>query len=232
MFSKTAILIDGGFLTYRLKYLHKGKFPEPDDITEYCEKVMKSKELAGSELFRIYYYDCFPHKEIVINPIDNSKMDFSKTDVCTAREKFLEGLALKPKVAFRKGILLFGGWKIDQEHLSNFREIYNRGKSASESESKNTRLLKGLLAEIKNLPKYVTIALNQKRVDIKIGLDIAWLSSKRIVDKIVLITADTDFVPAMKFARREGISVYINPVGVTVKKDLIMHSDGIISVRA
>lgn len=47
----------------------------------------------------------------------------------------------------------------------------------------------------------------QKEVDIKIGLDVAWLSSKRIVDKIILVTGDTDFIPAMKFARKEGVQV-------------------------
>ena len=49
----------------------------------------------------------------------------------------------------------------------------------------------------------------QKEVDIKIGLDVAWISSKRIVDRIILVTGDTDFVPAMKFARKEGVQVII-----------------------
>jgi len=31
----------------------------------------------------------------------------------------------------------------------------------------------------------------------KIGLDAAWLASKRIVDRIILVTADSDFIPAM-----------------------------------
>ena len=226
--SKTAILIDGGFLTHRLRYL-LGKPLEADDIIEYCEKVMKSKELNGSELFRIYYYDCFPYKQIVTNPIDNSKMDYATTEVCIKGEKFLDELALKPKVAFRKGTLLFGGWKIGQGHLPNFREIYNKCKLESETKSKKPEISKGLLDEIKNLPKYITIDLNQKGVDMKIGLDIAWLSSKRIVDNLVLITSDTDFIPAMKFARREGMSVYINSAGLTIKKGLIEHSDGIIA---
>lgn len=51
-----------------------------------------------------------------------------------------------------------------------------------------------------------------KRVDMKIGLDVAWLASKGIVDRIILVTADTDFVPAMKFARREGVQVLLVPM--------------------
>lgn len=49
----------------------------------------------------------------------------------------------------------------------------------------------------------------QKSVDMKIGLDIAWMSSKRTIDQIVLITGDSDFILPMKFARREGILVYL-----------------------
>ena len=44
----------------------------------------------------------------------------------------------------------------------------------------------------------------QKSVDMKIGLDIAWMSSKRIVDKLVLVTADSDFVSPMKLARKKA----------------------------
>ena len=43
----------------------------------------------------------------------------------------------------------------------------------------------------------------------KIGLDIAWLATKKIADVIVLVTADSDFVSPMKLARREGAIVCI-----------------------
>ena len=49
----------------------------------------------------------------------------------------------------------------------------------------------------------------QKGVDMKIGLDIAWLATKKIADVIVLVTADSDFVSPMKLARREGAIVCI-----------------------
>ena len=74
-------------------------------------------------------------------------------------------------------------------------------------------------------------AFKQKRVDMKIGLDVAWLSSKRIVERIVLVTADTDFVPAMKFARREGVQVVLVPMGSrTLNKALRAHADVVRSV--
>lgn len=51
--------------------------------------------------------------------------------------------------------------------------------------------------------------MGQKGVDIRTGLDIARIAVKRIVDIIVLVTGDSDFVPVMKFARTEGIKVYL-----------------------
>lgn len=69
----------------------------------------------------------------------------------------------------------------------------------------------------------------QKSVDMKIGLDIAWMASKNIVDKIVLVTADSDFVSPMKLARKEGKLVYLETMGqTTVKMNLKEHADFIL----
>jgi uncharacterized LabA/DUF88 family protein len=70
----------------------------------------------------------------------------------------------------------------------------------------------------------------QKSVDIKLGLDIAWMSSKRTIDKLVLVAGDSDFVSPMKFARREGILVYLYPMGQPqIKIILKEHADFIIA---
>jgi len=47
----------------------------------------------------------------------------------------------------------------------------------------------------------------QKGVDLRIGLDIATYSVPRLVDRIVLVTGDTDLIPVMKLARRNGVQV-------------------------
>lgn len=67
----------------------------------------------------------------------------------------------------------------------------------------------------------------QKGVDMKIGLDIASLAYKRIVDKIILVAGDSDFVPAAKLARREGIEFILDPMHANVKPDLQEHVDGL-----
>ena len=68
-------------------------------------------------------------------------------------------------------------------------------------------------------------SIEQKGVDIRIGLDIASIAAKRIVDVLVLVTGDSDFVPAMKYARREGLRVYLKTMGHGVRPELKAHSD-------
>lgn len=65
----------------------------------------------------------------------------------------------------------------------------------------------------------------QKGVDMKIGLDISSLSMGKIVDRIVLVTGDSDFVPAMKFARRQGIQVCLATLHHGVIKQLKEDAD-------
>lgn len=59
----------------------------------------------------------------------------------------------------------------------------------------------------------------------RIGLDIAALAYKRLVDKIVLISGDSDFVPAAKLARKEGIHFVLDPMGNAIREDLQEHID-------
>lgn len=47
----------------------------------------------------------------------------------------------------------------------------------------------------------------QKGVDMRVGVDIASLAYKKQVDQIILIAGDSDFVPAAKLARREGVDL-------------------------
>ncbi|WP_051416429.1 NYN domain-containing protein [Asinibacterium sp. OR53] len=66
----------------------------------------------------------------------------------------------------------------------------------------------------------------QKAVDMKIGLDIAWMAGKRTIDKLVLVAGDSDFVSPMEFARKEGILVYLYPMKqLQIKSVLKEHAD-------
>ena len=69
--------------------------------------------------------------------------------------------------------------------------------------------------------------MQQKGVDMRIGLDIASLANKKLVDQIILIAGDSDFVPAAKHARREGIDFILDPMWHNIKGSLHEHIDGL-----
>jgi uncharacterized LabA/DUF88 family protein len=68
----------------------------------------------------------------------------------------------------------------------------------------------------------------QKSVDMKFGLDIATMATKHVVDKIVLVAGDSDFIAPIKMARKEGLLVYLYPMKNHVKDPLIQHCDFIL----
>lgn len=72
-----------------------------------------------------------------------------------------------------------------------------------------------------------SILIDQKGVDMKIGLDIASLAYKKQIDQIVLISGGRDFVPASKLARIEGIDFILDSLVEKVKDDLSLHIDGL-----
>lgn len=67
--------------------------------------------------------------------------------------------------------------------------------------------------------------IHQKGVDLRIGLDLARLSLRQLVDVVVVVTGDSDLIPAFKFARREGLRVYLQAMGHGVRVDLKVHAD-------
>ncbi len=60
----------------------------------------------------------------------------------------------------------------------------------------------------------------------RIGLDMATISSNRSVELIAIVTNDTDCIPAMKNARRAGLQVALIAVpGYNPAPELLAHSD-------
>ena len=76
-------------------------------------------------------------------------------------------------------------------------------------------------------PANVRLGLRQKGVDMRIGLDIASITLKRQADIILLVAGDSDFVPAAKLARREGVEFILDPLWQAINADLFEHIDGL-----
>ncbi|WP_338401594.1 NYN domain-containing protein [Pantoea agglomerans] len=69
--------------------------------------------------------------------------------------------------------------------------------------------------------------IKQKQVDIKLGMDITTLAYEKLVDVIVLVAGDSDFVPAAKHARIKGIDFILDPLRQSVTPSLSEHIDGV-----
>jgi uncharacterized LabA/DUF88 family protein len=66
----------------------------------------------------------------------------------------------------------------------------------------------------------------QKGVDMRIGLDIATYADRAAFDRFVVVTADTDCIPAFKHARKCGIQVAIAELpGARLAPELRWHVD-------
>jgi len=181
-----AVMLDGGYVQKRLYALLGKKYAGSADVLEFAKSCLNSSK---EELLRIYYYDCPPCTSVVTNPMSGKQTDLGASTVAKRISRMHEELASSDHVAFRRGEIRFRGWRLK-------RQAYN-------DLIKGDRSCAGADFEYD---------LKQKGVDMRIGLDIAWLASKRIVDTIILAAGDTDFVPAMKFARREGVSVVLVPM--------------------
>lgn len=207
---KTVILVDGGFYRRRAQAVFGDK-SAADRAIELASYCMRHLNWHGqrSELYRIFYYDCPPTDKKVYHPFLDKQIDLKKTDLYTWTYAFFDELKKKRKFALRLG-------KLADE------QAYYTLKPDSVK-----KLCRGRLTVPDLTEADFCINIDQKGVDMKIGLDIAAMSYKKLVDQIILISGDSDFVSAAKLARREGIDFILDPLGAHIKPDLNEHIDGL-----
>ncbi len=212
---KCAILVDLDFFIRRYLKLSNISFNTPEEKAKKVAKELwqhSQKHLHYKnnkyELFRIYVYDCPPLNKKLHHPLTNKVIDFSKTDIAIFRNTLHEEIKKMPKTALRLG-------KLDEDNV----------KWIIADEKKYKKLLKGHITLDNLEEKDFKIDVKQKQVDMKIGIDITWLSLKKLVDIVILISGDSDFVPASKLARREGIEFILDPLYHNLKPDLSEHID-------
>ncbi len=211
---KVAILVDGGFYRKRAHYLFGDKTPKEraQELISYCMRHLKQDQFYENEtvvLYRIFYYDCPPATKNIMHPLTRKTISLEKTDLYKWIVDFFKELNTKRKLAIRKGELLESsvGYTIKPEIVKKLCQ-----KSITIDDLTEADFM---------------LDLKQKGVDMRIGLDIASLANKKLVDQIVLIAGDSDFVPAAKHARREGIDFILDPMWLTIKPSLQEHIDGI-----
>ena len=114
------------------------------------------------------------------------------------KDDWLHDIARRPYFAVRRGVLKFRGWV-----------------------PKTSPIRTAKLTDDDFKPDFV-----QKGVDMRIGLDMANYARTRAVDLITLVTNDTDCIPAMKYARREGLQITLVAVpNCQPTPELLAHAD-------
>ena len=153
----------------------------------------------------MYYYDSPPLDSTVKKPISNTPHDFKKSEVYTHQHNLFRELKQSDFISVREGVLAFRGWKLKRNTL--------------------TGLQKGSLTHNQVDDNWFEANIQQKGVDTKLGLDMAWIAFNSIVDRVIVVTGDSDFVPAIKAARRNGIQVILCSLNHGISSDLRTNVD-------
>lgn len=210
--AKTAILVDGGFYRKRAARLWGKKTAEEraKELNAYCMAHLNDHHRQEDrQLYRIFYYDCEPvGRRSVYHPLTKKNVDLDKSETHTWMLTFLDELRRRRKFALRLGTL-------------STQSYYNLRLEVTRKLLAGTRTLEDLTED-----DFLFVS-QQKGVDMRIGIDIASLAYKKQADQIILIAGDSDFVPAAKLARREGIDFILDPMWAEIKPDLFEHIDGL-----
>lgn len=203
---RIAVLVDGEFAKKILKSRFR-RIPSHREMMDEVGRMLGTTPASDYKLYRVFYYTAEPLSGVVRNPLDGSKLDLGATDVHRANTKLIDKLENEPFVAVRRGSLVHHGW-----------EVKNRALRA---------LTTGMQTSIS--ARDIVPKINQKGVDMRIGLDLATLALKRLVAAVILVTGDSDLVPAMKLARREGLQVFLDTIGSkSIRPELKHHADFIL----
>lgn len=218
---RLAIMIDGAFFLKRLNHVNP-KVPW-NDAAQVADLIFRhalrhTHQRTGTkdrkpvysdfDLYRIFFYDCRPIEKKMHAPISKKSIDFAKSDMAKFRISLHKELLRKRKVALRLGHLIETvSWRLKLDS--------------------QTKLLRGELGWDAVTDDDFSLDVIQKGVDMRLGIDVASLAYKQAVDQIVMIVGDSDFVPAAKLARREGIDVIIDPLGFGLHDHLYEHTDGV-----
>ena len=214
---RVAILIDGGFFIRRLPHLTDPAIlsdPERTDqaLGDLVDGHLEHLNLTAgavnhySLLYRCFFYDAPPYTGQGHLPVSKQAVNYAKSPRAIFQLALLERLRGHPDFALRLG------------------EVRRRRQWII-TEKAQKDLLAGRRVAADLTDDDFKPGFQQKAVDMRIGLDIASLTLKKQADTIVLVTGESDFVPAARLARREGARVILDPLWQRVAADLFEHID-------
>lgn len=206
--ARYAILLDGGVVTRKLKE-KLSRQPTAADIVELCDEIRANEHLATYELMRIYYYDAPPSSETVQLPVTGADYPLAATERARHAQSLYDQLELSDRFALRMGETQLSPfvWKLKPNKVS---QLIKQPRELTDGD--------------------FILDIGQKGVDIRIGLDMARLALRDTVRAVAVVTGDSDFVPAFKFVRREGVKVMLCTMGHKgARRELKAHADFVLS---
>jgi len=211
----TAILVDAGFFLKRAMRIYGQQTPETTAKQLHRIALDHLNDDQGrriARLYRIFVYDAPPADWKGHTPIGKKSLEYGRSELAQWRQSFHQCLRSLRKVALRFG------------HIPTTQVRWQLAPNALKA------LVSGQREWSSITDQDFQLDLHQKGVDMRLGLDIASLTHKGQINQIVLISGDSDFVPAAKLARRGGIDFVLDPMWSTIRDDLHEHIDGLRNV--
>lgn len=160
-------------------------------------------------MYRIFYYDCPPMTRTIRHLLTSNDIDYATMPGTKWSTDFYRYLSEKHRTALRMGELA--------ESTASF---ILRDNVLSE-------LISGTKAVDTLSEDDFRIDVKQKGVDMRVGLDVASLAHEHYVDQIILIAGDSDFLPAIKMARKHGLDFILDPMKQRPKHTMVEHVDSL-----
>ncbi|MBF0157887.1 MAG: NYN domain-containing protein [Magnetococcales bacterium] len=216
---KVAILIDGGYFLKRIYTVR------PDISVRDATQVDKAigqfvynhltqiNKVAGVShalalLYRCFFYDATPYTKKGHLPVSRRAIDYAKSDEALFRLRLFDLLRKRASFVVRLGeVRRERAWILSEQAQKDLLEKKRTVESLVDAD--------------------FTPGFRQKAVDMRIGVDITSISLKQQADTVTLVTGDSDFVPAAKLARREGVKIILDPMWRSVEASLFEHIDGL-----
>ena len=200
---KLAVIADGGFLLSMIRQrVRAGHDTEKSALgvhkwlTKDLVQTLSAALNQSFQLFRVYYYDCYPYEGEIRHPLTGH----TRESAAPNRKKFLDTLARLQYVWLRPGYLSLNGWKI--------KDLPQKIQDCS------------AISQYDLEPNF-----DQKEVDIRIAVDVCEMVNSGAVDAVLFITADRDFTPLMESARGKGVQVYLCNLGKPVPHAMLAACD-------
>ena len=192
---------------------HLKKLSKTQEFSLYGDQGKGKKSTLVPDYYaqyhRTFYYDALPYEGATHTPINETYIDFSKTDTNKFRTELFDELRRQRFVALRLGKTEPNRymWQLRPSVLKDLVQKERQFEDLTDDDFAPT--------------------IRQKGVDMRMGIDMVAMTLKKQANIFVLVTGDADFVPAAKLVRREGGHIILDSLRNYVPPELFEHIDGL-----